>query len=138
LRGHTFHYSTTETALQPVARTARPDTEPLPDAGEALWQQGQRARQLLPRLVSLVPGGGGGAVFGTAAHHSFRGACMTQNWRDHPQGPQRIVCMTEETTEWLYLLGQEHRIVGISGYTVRPTPRAGRKAPRERLYQRQD
>ena len=35
-------------------------------------------------------------------------------------GPQRIVCMTEETTEWLYLLGQEHRIVGISGYTVRP------------------
>ena len=37
-----------------------------------------------------------------------------------PQGPQRIVCMTEETTEWLYLLGQEHRIVGISGYTVRP------------------
>ena len=34
--------------------------------------------------------------------------------------PQRIVCLTEETTEWLYLLGQEHRIVGISGYTVRP------------------
>ena len=35
-------------------------------------------------------------------------------------GPQRIACLTEETTEWLYLLGQEHRIVGISGYTVRP------------------
>ena len=35
-------------------------------------------------------------------------------------GPQRIVCLTEETTEWLYLLGQAHRIVGISGYTVRP------------------
>ncbi len=34
--------------------------------------------------------------------------------------PQRIVCLTEEATEWLYLLGQEHRIVGISGYTVRP------------------
>ncbi len=34
--------------------------------------------------------------------------------------PQRIVCLTEETTEWLYLLGHEHRIVGISGYTVRP------------------
>lgn len=34
--------------------------------------------------------------------------------------PQRIVCLTEETTEWLYALGQEHRIVGISGYTVRP------------------
>ena len=35
-------------------------------------------------------------------------------------GPRRIVCMTEETTEWLYLLGQEARIVGISGFTVRP------------------
>jgi iron complex transport system substrate-binding protein len=39
----------------------------------------------------------------------------------HPRhGPQRIVCLTEETTEWLYLLGEQHRIVGISGYTVRP------------------
>jgi len=35
-------------------------------------------------------------------------------------GPHRIVCLTEETTEWLYLLGQESKIVGISGYTVRP------------------
>jgi len=35
----------------------------------------------------------------------------------NPLGPQRIVCLTEETTEWLYLLGQEQRIVGISGYT---------------------
>jgi iron complex transport system substrate-binding protein len=34
--------------------------------------------------------------------------------------PQRIICLTEETTEWLYLLGQSHRIAGISGYTVRP------------------
>ena len=46
-----------------------------------------------------------------------------------PQGPQRIVCMTEETTEWLYLLGQEHLIVGISGYTVRPA-RARAEKPR--------
>jgi iron complex transport system substrate-binding protein len=37
-----------------------------------------------------------------------------------PRGPRRIVCLTEETTEWLYLLGEESRIVGISGYTVRP------------------
>lgn len=34
--------------------------------------------------------------------------------------PERIVCLTEETTETLYLLGQEKRIVGVSGYTVRP------------------
>jgi iron complex transport system substrate-binding protein len=37
-----------------------------------------------------------------------------------PRGPRRIVCLTEEATEWLYLLGEESRIVGISGYTVRP------------------
>ena len=37
-----------------------------------------------------------------------------------PRGPRRIVCLTEEATEWLYLLGEEARIVGISGYTVRP------------------
>jgi iron complex transport system substrate-binding protein len=45
------------------------------------------------------------------------------------RSPQRIVCLTEETTEWLYLLGQEHRIVGISGYTVRPK-RARTEKPR--------
>ncbi|HQX60045.1 MAG: ABC transporter substrate-binding protein [Rhodoferax sp.] len=43
--------------------------------------------------------------------------------------PRRIVCLTEETTEWLYLLGQQHRIVGISGYTVRPR-RARQEKPR--------
>ena len=34
--------------------------------------------------------------------------------------PERIVCLTEETTETLYLLGEGHRVVGISGYTCRP------------------
>ena len=43
--------------------------------------------------------------------------------------PERIVCLTEETTETLYLLGEERRIVGISGYTVRPR-RARREKPR--------
>jgi iron complex transport system substrate-binding protein len=37
-----------------------------------------------------------------------------------PKYPSRIVCLTEETTETLYLLGEGDRIVGISGYTVRP------------------
>ena len=41
-------------------------------------------------------------------------------WTLAGAGPQRIVCLTEETTEWLYLLGESRRIVGISGYTVRP------------------
>ncbi len=42
------------------------------------------------------------------------------------QYPSRIVCLTEETTETLYLLGQGDRIVGVSGYTVRP-PEARKK-----------
>jgi iron complex transport system substrate-binding protein len=43
--------------------------------------------------------------------------------------PERIVCLTEETVETLYLLGEETRIIGISGYVVRP-PRARREKPR--------
>ena len=43
--------------------------------------------------------------------------------------PKRIVCMTEETTETLYMLGEEDRIVGISGFTVRP-PRARKEKPK--------
>ena len=45
------------------------------------------------------------------------------------QGPQRIVCLTEETTETLYLLGEQDRIVGISGFTVRP-PQARKEKPK--------
>jgi len=51
---------------------------------------------------------------------------MSPSQRDYPS---RIVCLTEETTEALYLLGEEWRIVGISGFTVRP-PRARREKPR--------
>ena len=43
--------------------------------------------------------------------------------------PERIVCLTEETVETLYLIGEERRIVGISGYCVRP-PEARRDKPR--------
>lgn len=43
--------------------------------------------------------------------------------------PRRIICLTEETTETLYLLGEQDRIVGISGYTVRP-PEARRDKPK--------
>jgi iron complex transport system substrate-binding protein len=44
-------------------------------------------------------------------------------------GPRRIVCLTEEPTEVLYALGEQDRIVGISGFTVRP-PRARREKPK--------
>ena len=63
-------------------------------------------------------------------------ALLTADWRHlgaagkaDSLGPQRIVCLTEETTEWLYLLGEQRRIVGISGYTVRP-PRAREEKPK--------
>ncbi|KJV30906.1 ABC transporter substrate-binding protein [Luteibacter yeojuensis] len=44
-------------------------------------------------------------------------------------GPRRIVCLTEEPTETLYLLGEQARIVGISGFTVRP-PAARKEKPK--------
>ena len=34
--------------------------------------------------------------------------------------PERIICLTEETVETLYLLGEQDRIVGVTGYAVRP------------------
>ena len=43
--------------------------------------------------------------------------------------PSRIICLTEETVETLYLLGEEQRIVGVSGYAVRP-PRVRKEKPR--------
>jgi iron complex transport system substrate-binding protein len=43
--------------------------------------------------------------------------------------PSRIVCLTEEPTEVLYALGEDHRIVGISGFTVRP-PKARKEKPK--------
>ena len=43
--------------------------------------------------------------------------------------PERIICLTEETVETLYLLGQQDRIVGVSGYAVRP-PEVRKQKPR--------
>jgi len=48
--------------------------------------------------------------------------------RSEASYPERIVCLTEETTETLYLLGEDRRIVGVSGYTARPA--AARTKPR--------
>jgi iron complex transport system substrate-binding protein len=49
--------------------------------------------------------------------------------KDEMFPPERIVCLTEETVETLYLLGEERRIVGVSGYAVRP-PRVRKEKPR--------
>ena len=43
--------------------------------------------------------------------------------------PERIICLSEETVETLYLLGEEQRIVGMTGYAVRP-PEARKDKPR--------
>src|ERR1700691_2222133 len=53
------------------------------------------------------------------------------NMRQFP--PRRIVCLTEETVETLYLLGEEDRIVGVSGYAVRP-PRVRQEKPRVSVF----
>jgi iron complex transport system substrate-binding protein len=52
-------------------------------------------------------------------------------------GPRRIVCLTEEPTEVLYALGEDARIVGISGFTVRP-PRAQGETESLRVHERED
>lgn len=54
-------------------------------------------------------------------HNRCYGDCMFP--------PERIVCLTEETVETLYLLGEDRRIVGVSGYAVRP-PQVRREKPR--------
>src|SRR3982074_856870 len=53
--------------------------------------------------------------------------CISFAMRQFP--PRRIVCLTEETVETLYLLGEQDRIVGVSGYAVRP-PQVRREKPR--------
>ncbi len=72
LRGHTFHYSTTETPLHPVARTARPDTDVLPDAGEALWQQGSVRASYFHAWFASCPAAVV-ALFSPSAGNTFTG-----------------------------------------------------------------
>src|SRR5437667_5431939 len=58
---------------------------------------------------------------------SRRQFCISTGMKSFP--PRRIVCLTEETVETLYLLGEQDRIVGVSGYAVRP-PQVRREKPR--------
>jgi iron complex transport system substrate-binding protein len=52
-----------------------------------------------------------------------------KSWQMRIFPPSRIVCLTEETVETLYLLGEQDRIVGVSGYAIRP-PQVRREKPR--------
>src|SRR5262245_57069478 len=60
---------------------------------------------------------------------SIEGLLLAKNPLSMIGYPSRIVCLTEETVETLYLLGEQERVVGISGFTVRP-PRARKEKPR--------
>ena len=60
---------------------------------------------------------------------AFSESPITNHQSLRPAGPQRIVCLTEEPTETLYALGEQDRIVGISGFTVRP-PQARKEKPK--------
>ena len=87
------------------------------DAGEV--------RRIASRVVRLDGGkvtatGGSELLSLTARAVVYAGAMFP---------PERIVCLTEETVETLYLLGEERRIVGVSGYAVRP-PQVRKEKPR--------
>src|SRR5581483_6377958 len=57
----------------------------------------------------------------TESLHALRGQQLPVNPARSTSGyPRRIACLTEETTETLYLLGEQDRIAGVSGYTARP------------------
>jgi iron complex transport system substrate-binding protein len=69
----------------------------------------------------------GNDVFGNSSGDNEPLLAISSAMRHFP--PRRIVCLTEETVETLYLLGEQDRIVGVSGYAVRP-PRVRREKPR--------
>ncbi len=79
-------------------------------------QTGSRAQCRVPICTEPKPG-------------TARPPLTTTTTRSEARYPTRIVCLTEETTEALYLMGEEDRIVGISGFTVRP-PRARKEKPK--------
>jgi iron complex transport system substrate-binding protein len=90
-------------------------------------------------MNASMGGGGGGCCFlegrdsgfGIRDSKRLASAALTECGvvTTQQSGPQRIVCLTEEPTETLYLLGEQARIVGISGFTVRP-PQARREKPK--------
>src|SRR4249919_2093154 len=78
-----------------------------------------------PRLRRATPKSGRRSLAKTASPAMT--SVVIASMRQFP--PRRIVCLTEETVETLYLLGEQDRIVGVSGYAVRP-PQVRREKPR--------
>src|SRR5204863_9037094 len=91
----------------------------------------RRRRQTRPSYPHDWRAGAGPVrAFAARRRHRRLGHLVSRDWPEAKMfPPQRIVCLTEETVETLYLLGEQDRIVGISGYCVRP-PEARRDKPR--------
>jgi iron complex transport system substrate-binding protein len=85
----------------------------LPQPDEDVYRQGSH--------FDSHPGAAGNMA--VADDRFFRRRALTDPF------PERIVCLTEEPTEVLYAIGESHRIVGISGFTVRP-PQARKEKPK--------
>ena len=111
----------------------------------------RRPRRAAPAALERLPRrAASGSSSGTAPSSACTSAGCTNATRDGDvveadavsviahAGPQRIVCLTEEPTEMLYALGEQDRIVGISGFTVRPAARAQGEAEGQRVHQRED
>src|SRR5204863_9763671 len=90
----------------------------------------RRRRQTRPSYPHDWRAGAGPVrAFAARRRHRRLGHLVSRDWPEAKMfPPQRIVCLTEETVETLYLLGEQDRIVGISGYCVRP-PEARREKP---------
>src|SRR6185437_6697350 len=119
-----------------VANAARPrDARP---AGGGRRPSIQRTPRAAAGEVGRLPGGAGHGGVLVCARASFERAPSLGMRRRRVartpavpvmRGPRRIVCLTEEPTEVLYALGEQDRIVGISGFTVRPQ-RARKEKPK--------
>ena len=124
-----------------------PERSPFPGAGRAFGGGSTAAVTVFRRLqwgrapppditharrhAGAEPDGGRRRAAGAHAEPDRpRAPCVRSGgWSVTAYPPRRIVCLTEETVETLYLLGAEDRIVGVTGYAVRP-PRVRREKPR--------
>ena len=108
--------------ILPYLERLRDEAQGADDLCQPQRRRGETHRQ--PRGAARGRKGCGNRRHRTARRGTGRYACLGTCSR-----PSRIVCLTEETVETLYLLGEDRRIVGVSGYAVRP-PQVRREKPR--------
>ena len=133
-------------SLQSETLESRETFEAAPGRGRAALRRPRRAAPAaldrLPRACRdadrvlvrrRIPPARAPAARTRRRRHVVDSACCIRDAR-----PPRIVCLTEEPTETLYALGEQDRIVGISGFTVRPPIARAREAEGQRVHQRED